>query len=222
MPLAAWEGANSRVPYFWVVEYTKRGWPHLHVILLWRDRITRDHLGAMRQLWEKYGMGISVDLRNHNWVRNNPLGLATYLAKYLGKSLWCTGRPGARRWSCSHGFLAPLERQRSEGRAGWSRAGVEVHRQERLAAGARIDDFSNGFRWGVGGISILMSPFTRALWEGLQRVHGGPPPRSHEYRYPGLDFSERLQLRPGRFAQLGDDTTLFIPGEAGSDRGVRP
>src|SRR6267142_3143719 len=57
-PLAEWEGANSRVPYFWVVQYTKRGWPHLHIILLWRDRITQANLETISRLWAKYGLGI--------------------------------------------------------------------------------------------------------------------------------------------------------------------
>src|SRR5207249_11042722 len=73
---AEWENANSPVPFFWVVEYTKHGWPHLHVILLWRDLID---VHAIRQLWQKYGIGNIVSLNNKNRTKREPVGLATYL-----------------------------------------------------------------------------------------------------------------------------------------------
>ena len=206
-PVAPWE-LRRPVPFFWVIEYTKRGWPHLHVILLWRERI---HIPTVQRLWDKYGLGIVVDVRNRNWAHSKPVALATYLSKYLGKSLGQKGRTGMRRWSSSRSFLPVRERDPWVGRTGWSQGSVELHREERVEAGARIDDFFRGFRWDAAGTPIPISAFTSTVWDALRHIHGGPPAPPVEYMYPGLPFAERLELRPGRLIDTGDGPPLFIP-----------
>jgi hypothetical protein len=103
---AKWENSGRTVPYFWVVEFTTNGWPHLHVVLLWRPEIPWPDLQTIRALWDKYGIGKNVDLENKNWKWQSPQQLATYLSKYLGKQWgsWADGHK-LRRWASSREFL---------------------------------------------------------------------------------------------------------------------
>jgi hypothetical protein len=129
---AKWE-LNRRgepaVPFFWVVELTRKGWPHLHIIVLHRSSLNKQEIS---ELWEQRGVGKVVDLRNRNrrWQDTRAVGLAFYLAKYLVKELPRPDHIAFRRWSSSHGFLIPRQRRRAH-KAGFSSASVEVHRAER-------------------------------------------------------------------------------------------
>jgi hypothetical protein len=184
-PLALWEGAGRSFPFFWVVEFTQNGWPHLHVILLWRDRIPWPDVMTMRRLWAKYGIGKQVKLKNKNWRWSGPQALANYVAKYLSKpSPIGPNDGGFRRWSSSRGFLPRRSRREQVGEAGWSEASVETHRAERLRAGAQIQDTYMGFRYRIGGRWLP----ERAL--ALEEGHWGPS----AYQYPGANFKQRLTM----------------------------
>jgi hypothetical protein len=179
-PRAAWERSTT-FPFFWVLEFTANGWPHLHVILLWRERFSFTDIVTIRRLWEKYGIGKSVDLQNKNWSWEGPRALSGYLAKYLTKpSPTSLKGDRLRRWSASRGFLVPISKHRPEGDAGWSYAGVEAHRAEREWAGAKIHDFANGFRYSLEGQPVSNHPLA-----------GDADSR---YTYPGLSFYRRLKL----------------------------
>ncbi len=187
-PRAKWEGAARTFPFLWVLEFTGNGWPHLHLIVLWREQIPWPDLETIRRLWDKYGIGRSVDLQNKNWQWEGPQALGIYLAKYLTKQ-WPVSpkHDRLRRWSSSRSFLLPKER-RQYWDAGWSYASVETHRIERLNAGAKIRDFSTGFRyWLEGQLGAVIhgrdSPGN--FFAGLPQ---GP------YRYPGLSFYRRIKL----------------------------
>jgi len=185
-PRAGWERSTT-FPFFWVLEFTANGWPHLHVLLLWRERFAFADIVTIRGLWEKYGIGKSVDLQNKNWRWEGPRALSRYLAKYLTKPSPASFKDDRlRRWSASRGFLVPISKQRSEGEAGWSYAGVETHRAERAWAGAKIYDFANGFRYSLEGQLVL--------------DHSLAGDTGTRYSYPGLSFYRRLKLydRPVR------------------------
>jgi hypothetical protein len=86
---------GSRLDYFLVWERTKRGWPHIHLLLV-ADRVAKRWLS--RQWLELTGCYI-VDLQ--------PLGsiahAASYLAKYLTKDPQVPA--GFRRWRRTAGFF---------------------------------------------------------------------------------------------------------------------
>lgn len=179
---ALWEGDGRTIPFFWVLEFTALGWPHLHVILLWRPKIPWPDLQTIRALWLKYEIGQSVDLQNKNWRHRNALSLGHYLAKYLAKQwpAWSTDTK-ARRWSSSRGFL-PAHACRVWADGGWSHGSVDLHRRERQRAGATIQDIDHGFRYQLAAEADVPNDlFT-------------PP----TYRCPGLSFTERLKIgNPG-------------------------
>jgi hypothetical protein len=206
---ARWEMA-SRFPFFRVVEFTKNGWPHLHVIVIWRDRFTRDELATIRRLWEKYGIGTSVKLQNRNHRWDSPARLAGYLSKYLTKACPDAVRNASfRRWSSSRGFLPAPERRHADGQAGWSRAGVSVHRLERERAGACITEMPRGFHWSMAGEPQALGPLTAAAWMALSETPAYLPP--HEFVYPGASFTERLNLRAGVTIDTVGRIPTFIP-----------
>jgi hypothetical protein len=180
-PRAAWERPTT-FPFFWVLEFTANGWPHLHVLVLRRDRVSFEDLQTIRRLWEKYGIGKSVDLQNKNWRWKGPRALSGYLGKYLTKpSPASFDGCRLRRWSASRGFLIANSKKRHEGDAGWSYASVATHRAEREWAGAEIRDFPNGFDYSLAG-----EPVTD------HQVAGDG--RDLYYTYPGLSFYRRLKL----------------------------
>src|SRR5215471_12109481 len=153
---AKWEKDGKTVPYFWAAEFTQNGWPHLHVVLLWRPQIPFPDVEKIRALWNKYGIGRIVDVENKNWKWERPQQLAAYLGKYLGKQWgsWSNGFK-IRRWSSSRAFLPKKVRAAQEGEAGWSPAPVEAHRLYLKALGATCRDIRDGFLWEHRGESIL-------------------------------------------------------------------
>jgi hypothetical protein len=182
------------VPFFWVAELTKKGWPHLHIIVLHRNFINKREIA---ELWSEYGMGNIVDLKNRNkrWRETRAVGLAFYLSKYLVKQLTRPDHFAFRRWSSSHGFLIPRPRKRAH-KAGFSSASVAVHRAERSRAGAHIVDTAEGFRW--------EKEVTQWTQDGIRFV-----------RPPGLTFDERLALTSSSTTQSG----IVVPDSV--RRGIR-
>jgi hypothetical protein len=183
-PRALWEGDGRTIPFFWVLEFTTLGWPHLHVILLWRPWIPWPDLETIRALWLKYRVGRSVDLQNKNWRHQDAQSLGRYLAKYLAKQWPAWSADGKlRRWSSSRRFL-PAKPRGAWAEGGWSYAPVERHRRERQRAGATIRDMDWGFHfWLAAEIELPDDLFTRPT-----------------YRVPGLSFSERLKIGHPRYA----------------------
>src|SRR4030095_6858959 len=138
-PRAPWEGPSRRIQYFGVVEFTKNGWPHFHIVILWREKFPRRDLATIRKLWDKYGIGQSVKLKNKNFRCKDPRRMASYLSKYLSKELPAKTLQGRfRRFFCSRGFLPPPVRPRGDAEAGWSSASLARHRAERKRAGAEV------------------------------------------------------------------------------------
>lgn len=69
---------EPKTPSFvWVLEYTKKGLPHLHVAM--NQYIPR---GWLQAKWERLTKAWNVDVR-----ATDPEATTTYLAKYLGKTL---------------------------------------------------------------------------------------------------------------------------------------
>jgi hypothetical protein len=191
---ARWERAGQTVPFFWVLEFTRNGWPHLHVVLLWRPRITWPDLQTIRRLWDKYGIGRNVDLENTNWKWQGPYAVGRYLSKYLSKrwASWTDGHK-LRRWSSSRAFL-PLKRRIFPGvEGGWSQAPVDSHRRERLRAGATIRDIRNGFTYQLAGDPMIPPDLFVAA----------DPTVVRSYRFPGLSLRERLRIGQTRLARQG-------------------
>ena len=87
--------------YLKVVEWTKKGTPHLHVVMQC-DYVPQFWLS---QQWLSITGSAVVDIRAIR-ARN---GSGRYLAKYLSKSE--EHLPGRRRWSASPGFLPPYQRE---------------------------------------------------------------------------------------------------------------
>ena len=188
---AEWERDGTYLPYFAVPEYTKLGWPHLHVILIRREKFTSAEMKRIRQRWDKHGLGTSVDFANRNYRAVSPLHLAAYLAKYLGKGLEGGSHPhGARRWSSSRRFLPVAERRRWEGKAGWSAASVATHRIDRRRAGAVIRPLRRGFEWSW----VLPTVDADCRRGPTDHVTDGLCYRPYYRRYRGLTFKERLSL----------------------------
>src|SRR5215471_10567985 len=186
VPRAPWEGTGRTIRYFGVVEFTKNGWPHLHIIILWRERLSKAEIAAIRRLWDKYGIGRSVKPKNKNFRRKDPARIASYLSKYLCKDLPAKTLQGRfRRFFCSHQFLPPRERRRGNGEAGWSNASVPWHQVERQQAGAAIKDLRGGFEWSSEGVLNPLEPLERDSVTILSKLDGGPTPPEATYRYPG-------------------------------------
>jgi hypothetical protein len=217
---APWEGTGRRIQYFGVVEFTKNGWPHLHIVILWREKLSKEDLAAIRRLWDKYGIGKSVKLKNKNFRRRDPRRIASYLSKYLSKDLPAKTLQGRfRRFFCSRKFLPPRERRRGDGEAGWSNASVPWHRAEREKAGAEIKDIRGGFEWSSEGVPVPLDPLEGDIAVSLSRMIGGSSPPDKTYRHQGLDFQSRLRTLPERSAATPDGKHLLIPESI--ERGVR-
>jgi hypothetical protein len=216
-PRARWEGNPLRIQYFGVLEYTKNGWPHLHIVILWRERFSGADITTIRRLWDDYGIGQSVKLTNKSRHLKEPASIASYLAKYLSKDLPeadeddTSGRR-IRRIFSSRGFLPPKERRRDGSWAGWSNASVARHRAEREASGARTKDISRGFSWESDGISEAIDPLRRVVWQELHDAGlAAQAPPVEQYRYVGPAFALRLRLPPERSAKQPDGSVLLVP-----------
>lgn len=83
--------------YIAVVEWTKAGWPHLHILMQSKYLPQKWVSRAWKEL---HGASI-VDVRRTHSAR----GAASYVAKYLTKDNRCP--PRLRRWSASRGYLPP-------------------------------------------------------------------------------------------------------------------
>jgi len=76
--------------YIKVVEFTKSDIPHLHILYLHDDFIDIDKI---RQLWQKYGIGIMVNIQlvQRRYVIENDKaylnGVLSYILKYIVKSI---------------------------------------------------------------------------------------------------------------------------------------
>jgi hypothetical protein len=183
---ARWEKTGKTVPFLWVLEFTRNGWPHLHVVLLWRPQIAWPDLQSIRRLWDKYGIGRNVSLENKNWKWQGPQALGRYLSKYLSKewASWTRQEHKPRRWSSSRGFLPPKSKTFSGVEGGWSQAAFESHRRERLRAGATIRDFRNGFTYRLVGDPLVPPDLFAAV----------DPTVPRGYRFAGLALRERLRM----------------------------
>lgn len=105
--------------YFWVVEW-KRGFPHLHMLMVGRAIVPRELLGFIKRIWlGKYGMGyvklrsrrreFSKELKKWVTVENSDVrGQVGYLCKYLGKDLIGEGVHGKHHFGASRGALAAV------------------------------------------------------------------------------------------------------------------
>lgn len=87
--------AGEPVEFLWVLEGTRHGWPHYHVVL--RMPYTPQHL--ISSWWRELAGSPVVDIR----AVEHAQGGAWELTKYLTKQLHAP--PGFRRWSASSGFL---------------------------------------------------------------------------------------------------------------------
>lgn len=91
---------NNRIKYIAVVEWTKKGWPHLH-ILADMPFLPQRHLSAM---WRDLHGSPIVDIRR---VKSDD-GAARYLSKYLTKGTRMKSKK--RRWTASQGYLPPISK----------------------------------------------------------------------------------------------------------------
>jgi len=83
--------------YAKIVELTKAGTPHLHIIA----NVPYVHHAALSAAWRELTGSYIVDIRK---VRQRK-GIAGYLSSYLTKALDVP--PGMRKWSSSKGFVPP-------------------------------------------------------------------------------------------------------------------
>lgn len=90
---------HGNIKYVCVVEWTRKGWPHLHVLA------NCDYLRqrTLSGLWRSIHGAPIVDIRAVKESEKT----ASYLAKYLTKSN--ATPPRMRRWSATPGFLPPAE-----------------------------------------------------------------------------------------------------------------
>lgn len=89
---------GTKIQYVAIVEWTKAGQPHLHILFA-GPYIQQRKLSGM---WRHINNSPIVDIRA---VKEHEK-TAHYLAKYLTKDNACP--PRMRRWSCSRGFLPDL------------------------------------------------------------------------------------------------------------------
>jgi hypothetical protein len=191
---AKWEKAGRTVPFLWVLEFTRNGWPHLHVVLLWRPQIAWPDLQSIRRLWDKYRIGRNVGLENKNWKWQGPHALGRYLSKYLSKQ-WASWTQGhkLRRWSSSRDFLPTKQRVFPGVDGGWSQANVDSHRRERLRAGATVRNIRSGFIYQLAGDPIIPPDLFAAA----------DPTFPRGYQFPGLSLRERLRIGHTRLERHG-------------------
>jgi hypothetical protein len=182
---AKWENSGQTVPYFWVVEFTKNGWPHLHVALLWRPQIPWPDLQTIRTLWDKYGIGRNVDLENKNWKwqgpQQSPHRAST--TKQWGSGQMATSFvDGHLESSCSSGRQVMKETRVEPGLSG---SIVSI-----CTVGATLRDIRYGVAYEFRGRPMLIEYVFDSV---TQRKR----PR---YYHMGLNFEQRLQLGSSRRA----------------------
>jgi hypothetical protein len=107
---------KTKGEYLTVVEATKRGWPHLHVLTT-RRWIDQPWLAA---LWQKLTGAHIVDIRR---VTNDRMA-ASYVAKYLGKAPHQFMR--CKRYYFTRGYLPKIEKPTSS--LDWSEANHQEHK----------------------------------------------------------------------------------------------
>jgi len=88
---------EAAVGYAKIVELTKAGTPHLHIIA----NVPYVHHAALSASWRELTGSFIVDIRR---VRQRK-GIAGYLSSYLTKALDVP--PGMRKWSSSRAFVPP-------------------------------------------------------------------------------------------------------------------
>jgi hypothetical protein len=86
------------VGYAKIVELTKAGTPHLHIIA----EMPFIHARALSADWQRLTGAFIVDIRRVKSQR----GVAIYLSSYLTKALAVP--EGMRKWSAARGFVPPL------------------------------------------------------------------------------------------------------------------
>jgi hypothetical protein len=86
---------RRRVKYIAILEFTKAGVPHLHILI---DRFIP--WGWIRETWSALGGGTWVNIKRV-YDRHR---LTKYLAKYLTKQVILSAPSGVRRWTASRGI----------------------------------------------------------------------------------------------------------------------
>lgn len=89
---------KRKIAYVAVVEWTKNGWPHLHI--LYKGKFIRQQ--ELSNLWNHIHGAPIVDIRKITTEKKE----AEYISKYLTKDNRCP--PRMRRWSATRGFLPQL------------------------------------------------------------------------------------------------------------------
>ncbi len=142
------------MPFFRVWESHQDGYPHLHIVMLTPRFIPWAWLAWM---WEQYGIGQNLDIRNKSQRVDNARGLARYLCKYLAKGLSLRSLPFTRRWGCSRGFLLPESRVKWWNLAWYDqRRNLEQAEEILRAKGANVRWWrgsGDAFDWAMPGAS---------------------------------------------------------------------
>lgn len=119
--LGTWTRAMRRggpVEYFRVLELTKRGWPHYHLMVRSRYLPHRD----VQKTWAELTGATIVDVRQ---IRQRD-SVYWYLTKYLAKQSYCDFTE--RRTSQTSGFFPPKRPYPPLDLVGYEREGMTVHR----------------------------------------------------------------------------------------------
>lgn len=95
---------NARLGYAKIVELTKQGTPHLHILVESPFLAQR----WLSQQWRELTGSYIVDIRKVKSRR----ALTGYLTAYLTKAMQVP--PGHRKWSSSKGWVPPLEEKELE------------------------------------------------------------------------------------------------------------
>lgn len=90
---------SRAIGYAKVVELTKRGTPHLHIIAT----MPYVHKSRLSQAWRELTGSYIVDIRKVN----SPRGLSKYLTSYLTKAMEVP--EGRRKWSAAANYVPPAE-----------------------------------------------------------------------------------------------------------------
>lgn len=152
---------NAQFGYVKVVEFTKKGTPHLHIAL----QGPFIHQRWLSRQWQELTGSSVVDIRKIQSERS----LARYLSKYLTKSK--TTVRHRRKYAASRGFLPPLPDDRDDVEAvrpswNWSPGRVDSVRASLLTSG-----------WQEFG-DWLIEPPEEIAARALAERHRGPI-RSH-------------------------------------------
>lgn len=84
----------KRIPFIVVFEKTKKGWPHMHLLL----RAPYMHWKVLRAMWKDISGAHQVDVR---FIKKKSQVLF-YVTKYIGKDL--AAFEGCKRWWRSHNY----------------------------------------------------------------------------------------------------------------------